>query len=103
MVKLEQSRVDGLDFWAICTDTGDVRKIRKYLGDLGALSLPCYIGIYGSAVASNESPDAAFRLFGMPITYLVGRSSRIEGYITGAADWLSPSGARLLQFYREQG
>jgi hypothetical protein len=38
----------------------------------------------------------------MPITYLVGTSNRVEGYITGAADWLSPPGTRLLQFYRER-
>ncbi|MGY4616798.1 hypothetical protein ACVWZ4_002025 [Bradyrhizobium sp. USDA 4472] len=42
-------------------------------------------------------------LLGMPITYLVGTSGHLEGYIAGAPDWLSPAGARLLRFYREQG
>lgn len=37
----------------------------------------------------------------MPTTYLIGTSNLIEGYIAGAADWLSPPGAQLLSLYRD--
>ncbi|GLR83822.1 TlpA disulfide reductase family protein [Bradyrhizobium iriomotense] len=102
MASLARSRSDGLDVYAICTDTGDLGKITRYLGGLDTQNLRSYVDAYGAAVAANDPTDAAFRLIGMPITYLIGTSNRIEGYITGAADWLSPPGAALLQFYREQ-
>jgi thiol-disulfide isomerase/thioredoxin len=99
LARLAGSRPDRLDIVAICTDTKDLRKIRTFLGGLAVQNLACYIDAYGAAAqASTEM----FSIVGMPITYLVGTSGHVEGYITGAAEWLSPAGARLLQFYREQ-
>ncbi|WP_025032608.1 TlpA family protein disulfide reductase [Bradyrhizobium sp. DOA9] len=100
LASLAASRADRLDIIAICTDTKDLRKIRAFLGGLAVQNLACYADSYGAAA---EGSAAMFPLVGMPITYLVGTSSRVEGYIMGAPDWLSPAGARLLQFYREQG
>jgi thiol-disulfide isomerase/thioredoxin len=99
LASLAASQHDGLDVVAVCTDTKDPRKIRTFLGGLAVQNLACYVDAYGAAAGSSAS---VFTLIGMPITYLVGPSSRVEGYITGAAEWLSPAGARLLQFYREQ-
>lgn len=99
IASLERSRIDGLDICAICTDTRDIRKIRSYLGGLAVENLACYVDAHG---VTTDSSASVFRLVGMPITYLVGTSNHVEGYITGAPDWLSPAGARLLQFYREQ-
>jgi thiol-disulfide isomerase/thioredoxin len=99
VARLERSRIDGLDICAICTDIRDIRKIRNYLGGLAVENLTCYVDAYG---LTADPSAAVFRLVGMPITYLVGTSGHVEGYITGAPDWLSPAGARLLQFYREQ-
>ncbi|MBR0835433.1 TlpA family protein disulfide reductase [Bradyrhizobium manausense] len=99
LARLAGSRSDRLDIVAICTDTKDLRKVRAFLGSLTVKDLACYVDAYGAAAqASTEM----FPIIGMPITYLVGTSSRVEGYIAGAPDWLSPAGARLLQFYREQ-
>jgi thiol-disulfide isomerase/thioredoxin len=103
LASLSRSHPDRLDVWAICTDTKDIRKIRAYLDSVNAPGLNCYVDPYETAAAPSKPSDSVFKLVGMPITYLVGTSHRIEGYITGAADWRSPSGARLLQFYREQG
>ncbi|MGL3105968.1 TlpA family protein disulfide reductase [Bradyrhizobium sp. BR 1432] len=100
LASLAASRPDRLDIVAICTDTKDLRKIRTFLGGLAVQNLACYVDAYGTAA---EASTAMFSLVGMPITYLVGMSGRVEGYITGAPEWLSPAGARLLQFYREQG
>lgn len=99
LASLAGSRPDRLDIVAICTDTKDLRKIRTFLGGLAVPNLACYVDAYGAAAkASTEM----FSILGMPITYLVGTSGRVEGYIMGAPDWLSPAGAQLLQFYREQ-
>lgn len=100
LASLAASRPAQLDIVAICTDTKDLRKIRKYLDSLTVQNLACYADSYGAAA---EASTAMFSLVGMPITYLVGMGGRVEGYITGAPDWLSPAGSRLLQFYREQG
>lgn len=102
IARLARLRPDGLDVCAICTDTRDIRKIRTFLAGLAVQDLPCYIDSYGTAADPNKPSTSFFRLVGMPITYLIGTSNRIEGYITGAPDWLSPEGRRLLQFYREQ-
>jgi thiol-disulfide isomerase/thioredoxin len=99
LASLVGSRPDRLDVLAICTDTKDLRKIRAFLGGLAVPNLACYVDAY-DAIA--ESSVGNFRLVGMPVTYLVGTSNHVEGYIAGAPDWLSPAGARLLQFYREQ-
>ncbi|WP_333909233.1 TlpA family protein disulfide reductase [Bradyrhizobium sp. CCBAU 51627] len=99
LARLAGSRPDRLDIVAICTDTKDLREVRTFLGSLGVRDLACYADTYGAAAqASTEM----FPIIGMPITYLVGTSGRVEGYIAGAPDWLSPEGARLLQFYRQQ-
>jgi thiol-disulfide isomerase/thioredoxin len=100
LASLVGSRPDRLDLVAICTDTKDLRKIRAFLGGLAVQNLASYVDAYGAAA---EASATTFPLVAMPITYLVGTSGRVEGYITGAPDWLSPAGARLLQFYREQG
>ncbi|MBW7971911.1 TlpA disulfide reductase family protein [Bradyrhizobium sp. BR 10289] len=99
LASLASSRPDRIDIVAICTDTKDLAKIRKFLGGLAVQNLACYADAHGAAA---ETSKAMFPLVGMPITYLVGTSGVVEGYIAGAPDWLSPAGARLLQFYREQ-
>src|SRR6266702_2049222 len=99
LASLAGSQRDQLDVIAVCTDTKDLRRIRAFLGGLALQNLACYVDAYG---ATAEASASVFTLVGMPITYLVGTGNRVEGYITGAAEWLSPAGARLLQFYREQ-
>ena len=100
LARLAGSRPDRLDIAALCTDTKDLLKIRAFLGGLSVQNLACYADAYG--VAAQASTEM-FSIVGMPISYLVGTSGHVEGYIAGAPDWLSPAGARLLQFYREQG
>jgi thiol-disulfide isomerase/thioredoxin len=99
LARLAGSRPDRLDVVAICTDTKDLRKIRGFLGSLAVKDLACYVDAYGAAAQASTK---MFPIVGMPITYLVGTSGRVQGYIAGAPDWLSPAAARLLQFYREQ-
>ncbi|BAL73899.1 TlpA family protein disulfide reductase [Bradyrhizobium cosmicum] len=99
LASLAGSRPDRLDIVAICTDTKDLRKIRTFLGGLAVQNLACYVDAYGTA---TEASGAMFSLVGMPVTYLVGTGGHVEGYIAGAPEWLSPPGAQLLQYYREQ-
>ncbi len=76
--RLAGSRPDRLDIIAICTDAEDLRKVRAFLGDLAVKGLSCYVDAYGAAA---QASTGMLPIIGMPITYLVGPSGRIEGYI----------------------
>lgn len=49
----------------------------------------------------NDSADAPFPIYGMPISYVIGPTRRIEGYVTGEADWLSNDARNLLSYYAD--
>ena len=55
-------------------------------------------GLVGRAGAS-DGVDTPFALYGMPITFLLGVTGQVEGYITGEADWLSTEARRLFDYY----
>ena len=43
--------------------------------------------------------DTPFALYGMPISFLIGITGQVEGYMTGEADWLSAEASRLFDYY----
>jgi hypothetical protein len=48
-----------------------------------------------------ENPHGArFVLYGMPITYCVGSSGTIVGYVSGAANWTGRDGERLIDYLK---
>jgi thiol-disulfide isomerase/thioredoxin len=65
-----------------------LERLRPYLDPKGQLAGP-----------AGQDVSAPFTLYGMPISYVIDRQSRIAGYITGAADWTSPDGLALLRYY----
>ncbi|MDH2383435.1 TlpA disulfide reductase family protein [Bradyrhizobium sp. CER78] len=44
-----------------------------------------------------------FALYGMPISFLIGVSGQVEGYMTGEADWLSADASALVDYYAGGG
>ena len=50
--------------------------------------------------AEIETP---FALYGMPISFLIGVSGQVEGYMTGEADWLSAEAGALFDYYARGG
>lgn len=56
-----------------------------------------------TAYLSVGNPNnAAFALYGLPISYLVDRQGRVRGYIAGAVDWDSEAAKALLRYYLRQ-
>jgi len=55
-------------------------------------------GLVARAGAS-DSIDTPFALYGMPISFVLGVTGQVEGYITGEADWLSQEAGRLFDYY----
>jgi len=59
----------------------------------------------GGLVARAGGSDGVgtpFALYGMPISFLLGVTGQVEGYITGEADWLSIEARRLFDYYASQ-
>ena len=59
-------------------------------------------GLVARAGAS-DSVDTPFALYGMPISFLLGVTGQVEGYLTGEADWLSIEASRLFDYYASAG
>nr|WP_065752952.1 TlpA disulfide reductase family protein [Bradyrhizobium paxllaeri] len=59
-------------------------------------------GLVARAGASGQA-DTPFALYAMPITFLIGVTGQVEGYISGEADWLSAEARRLLDYYASAG
>ena len=52
---------------------------------------------------ASDSVDTPFALYGMPISFLLGVTGKVEGYLTGEADWLSQEARRLFDYYVNAG
>jgi thiol-disulfide isomerase/thioredoxin len=60
----------------------------------------------GGLVARADASDAVdtpFALYGMPISFLLGVTGQVEGYMTGEADWHSADAHRLFDYYASAG
>ena len=60
-------------------------------------------GALVARAGASESVDTPFALYGMPISFLLGVAGKVEGYITGEADWLSIEASRLIDYYASVG
>jgi len=69
---------------------------------LGRLAIGFDPGGLVSRVDAGEV-DTPFALYGMPITFLLGVTGQVEGYMTGEADWLSADASRLFDYYATIG
>jgi thiol-disulfide isomerase/thioredoxin len=98
---LERLRRPRLDVWTICTDSRDLKVIRRFAQTV-AMPRLAFADPYASASNPANAEASTFPLMAMPITYLIGTGGDVEGYITGAAEWLSPAGDTLLRYYLEQ-
>jgi thiol-disulfide isomerase/thioredoxin len=59
-------------------------------------------GLVARAGAS-DGIDTPFALYGMPISFVLGITGQVEGYLTGEADWLSTEARRLFDYYAGAG
>ncbi|XUM20029.1 TlpA family protein disulfide reductase [Bradyrhizobium oligotrophicum S58] len=98
LAALERSALQRLDIWTICTDRRDIKAIRRYAQET-AMPRLSFADPHAQATHPTDPDASVFALPAMPITYLIGTSGLIEGYITGAPEWLSPAGQALLRYY----
>jgi thiol-disulfide isomerase/thioredoxin len=60
-------------------------------------------GGLAARAGASDGVDTPFALYGMPISFLLGVTGQVEGYLTGEADWLSIEASRLLDYYASAG
>jgi len=89
---------------AISLDQGGRKQVIPFYQRHGIETLEVYTDPEQRVGAINppEGADAPFALFGMPTTYVIGKSGAVKGYIRGAVDWRSGEARALLDYYLAQ-
>jgi hypothetical protein len=101
--QLEASRRGDLAVVAISTDRDRsvVAPFAKQL-KLRQLTIGFDPGGLVARAGASDGIDTPFALYGMPISFLLGVTGQVEGYMTGEADWLSIEARRLFDYYASQ-
>jgi thiol-disulfide isomerase/thioredoxin len=83
---------------AISIDRGGREAVKQYLAALRLTALPVFVdpGFRIARRADEATPEDPFRLFGLPLSYVLSPSGRNLGYFAGLVDWTSPKAAALL-------
>ncbi|WP_284179510.1 TlpA disulfide reductase family protein [Rhabdaerophilum sp. SD176] len=91
-------RDPGLRAVAISVDREGARVVRPYLAGLGLKRLPAFIDpeFRVARRADEATPQDPFRLFGLPLSYVLTPGGRNFGYVAGAMDWSGPTARALL-------
>lgn len=95
--KIQQTR-DDVRVVAICVDHKTPAEVTDFLDDAGVDQSFARMAPQEDAV--DPSSLAPFSIYEFPKTFLVGPSGYLEGYIAGSADWTSPAGEQLLEYYK---
>lgn len=89
---------------AISLDKAGRDKVIPFFERLGLETLGVYTDPDQRVGAINppDGSDAPFALYGMPTTYIIGKSGAVMGYIKGAVDWRSDDARALINYYLAQ-
>lgn len=89
---------------AISLDKAGRKKVIPFFQRHGLETLELYTDPQQRVGAINppEGSDSPFALYGMPTTYIIGKSGKVMGYIQGAVDWRSQEARALLDYYLAQ-
>lgn len=96
-----QSRHRGrLSVLAVSEDRSAQADLPRFVRSLHISHVPIFRDPNGLvAFEGSENPRSApFALYGMPITYCIGASGLVLGYVAGAADWTAADADALVDF-----
>jgi thiol-disulfide isomerase/thioredoxin len=90
---------------AIVTDRVVRSDVTSFVRNLKLRHLDVGIDPGGLVARAGEAtgPDTPFSLYAMPISFVIGTTGQVEGYLAGEADWTSEDARRLLDYYRARG
>jgi thiol-disulfide isomerase/thioredoxin len=87
---------------AISEDRGGRKAVTRFADSLKLRRLPIYLDPNGYVAHSDpdNTRNAPFALYGMPITYLIASSGLVVGYMPGAVDREGTSAKTLIEYLR---
>jgi thiol-disulfide isomerase/thioredoxin len=98
------TRRENLQVIAISLDRDGRSSVIPFLKRLSIRNLDVFLDPDGRIArpAGDDNGTTPFSLYGMPVSYIVGPTGRIEGYLAGEADWLSKNARDLLTYYSQR-
>jgi thiol-disulfide isomerase/thioredoxin len=86
---------------AVSLDQGGRSTVLPFLRELSIKHLDIYLDPDGQIArrSYDENDKIPFPLYGMPMSYVIGSSGMVEGYMVGETDWLSDAARNLLGYY----
>jgi thiol-disulfide isomerase/thioredoxin len=88
-----QSRFgDKIAVVAISEDRGGSKTVEPFIGKLGLKSVKIYLD-------PKSAVERAFKVQGLPTSFLIDRQGRILGRVEGAAEWDSPELLQVLKSF----
>ena len=79
-----QSRLgDKITVVAVSEDRGGSKAVEPFIGKLGLKSIKTYLD-------PKSTAERAFKVHGLPTSFLIDRQGRILGRVEGAAEWDAP-------------
>ena len=92
-----QAKLGGKDFTivAVNEDRGGVASAKPFLEKLGTTNLALYVD-------SKMAMMRAFKVRGLPTSFLLDREGRIVGKLEGIAEWDAPEVEDLIRHYTKQ-
>ena len=92
-----QAKLGGKDFTVVAVneDRGGVASAKQFLEKLGTTNLALYVD-------SKMAMMRAFKVRGLPTSFLLDREGRIVGKLEGIAEWDTPEAEDLIRYYTKQ-
>ena len=92
-----QAKLGGKDFTVVAVneDRGGVASAKPFLEKLGTTNLALYVD-------SKMAMMRAFKVRGLPTSFLLDREGRIVGKLEGIAEWDTPEAEGLIRYYTKQ-
>ena len=88
-----QSRLgDKIVVVAISEDRGGSKTVEPFIGKLGLKSVKIYLD-------PKSTVERAFKVQGLPTSFLIDREGRVLGRVEGAAEWDAPKLLRVLKSF----
>lgn len=83
---------------AISIDREGAPLVRRFIAGLGLKALPVFVDPQFKVATRAEvaTPQDPFRLFGLPLSYVLSADGRNLGYFPGLVDWRMPAATSLL-------
>jgi thiol-disulfide isomerase/thioredoxin len=79
----------------------DVSRANTFMAAMRLTRLEAFVDPSADVASADPSQAAPFRIYGLPISYVVDRHSRVAGYLIGEGDWASEAGLALLRYFGE--